>query len=157
VRSTSSLAFSGAWGPQGYVAAHVARVCRRYCCRYRPESPRHPPDCPRRSRHCPGCPRRSWSSSQPHHSKRHLRPNSHHPHRLRRLLLRRVAVKCLQSGERIAARLHAVLPALMPLTMRPTGLSSPVDKGPPRPDDLRRRQAAHQDFLVFFLVGFRLA
>ena len=36
-------------------------------------------------------------------------------------------------------------PALMPLTMRPTGLpSSPVDKGPPRLDDLRRRQAAHQ-------------
>jgi hypothetical protein len=33
----------------------------------------------------------------------------------------------------------------MALTMRPTGLSSsPVDKGPPRLDDLRRRQAAHQ-------------
>jgi hypothetical protein len=92
VRSTPSLAFSGAWGPQGYAAAHVARVCWRYCRRYRLASPRHPPDCPRRSRHCPDCPGRLWSSSQPHHSKRHLRPNSHRPHRLRlrhRLLLRR--------------------------------------------------------------------
>ena len=40
-----------------------------------------------------------------------------------------VAVKGLQGGERVAAEYKRDLgQALMPLTMRPTGLSSPVDK-----------------------------
>jgi hypothetical protein len=44
-----------------------------------------------------------------------------------------VAVKDLQSGERVAAEYKPrSRPALMPLTMRPTGLSSPIDKD--RPD-----------------------
>ena len=39
-----------------------------------------------------------------------------------------VAVKDLQSGERVAAD-YKLAQTLMPLTMRPTKLSSPVDKG----------------------------